>query len=258
MPELQIVPDRDRARRPGVSIEDLAQTVNVARRRRARRQVQDGGRRYDVRVRLAGRPALARPGPRAAARARAGRHARARSPRSWTCGRPPGLLAITRRDRERAITVFANVAPGASQDEAVDHGAQSSHAKLPTPASRVVALGPVAGLRRSRCASCSSRCCSGIVVAYMILALAVQLVPAPGHGAHRAALQPDGRARGPVVARTSRSTSTRMIGLLLLMGIVKKNSIILVDFTEPAARAGPRDPPRRSMRRLPRCACARS
>ena len=49
-----------------------------------------------------------------------------------------------------------------------------------------------------------------------------------------------------------------MIGLLLLMGIVKKNSIILVDYANEVRH---KDEPRRAPRRCgapARCACARS
>ena len=53
----------------------------------------------------------------------------------------PTLQAITRKDRERAITIFANVAPGASQAEALDRPRATSRASVLPDGYRAVPSG---------------------------------------------------------------------------------------------------------------------
>ena len=48
-----------------------------------------------------------------------------------------------------------------------------------------------------------------------------------------------------------------IIGFIMLMGLVTKNAILLVDFTNQALRAG-REPARSDPRSRARCGCARS
>ena len=69
MPELRIVPDRARAADLGVSVEDVATTLNALVGGVRVGKYSAGGRRIDVRAAAARRPALAARGPRAAARA---------------------------------------------------------------------------------------------------------------------------------------------------------------------------------------------
>ena len=64
----------------------------------------------------------------------------------------PTLQAITRRDRERAITLSANVAPGVSQADAIDRSMEIAREILPD-GYRVVRLRAA----RARSASRSSR-----------------------------------------------------------------------------------------------------
>ncbi len=86
MPESQIVPDRDRAASAGVSVEDLAQTVNVLVGGVRVGTWEDKGRRYDIRVRLISGSARASATWPSCACVRA--TARwCRSPRSWTSRR---------------------------------------------------------------------------------------------------------------------------------------------------------------------------
>ena len=132
MPELRITPDRARAADLGRLGRGRRDHPQRAGRRRARRQVhlRRPARR---RARCGCWPTSAR-GPRTWPAARAHRAAA-----SWCrCRRwsrleeRPALQAITRRDRERAITIFGNVAPGHSQDEALAAVEQLGQRRCPT------------------------------------------------------------------------------------------------------------------------------
>ena len=120
MPEVQVVPDRNKAADLGDRDGRHRRDDQLRDRRPARRQVQGQG------------PALRHPGAAAGAAAPAARGhrsgcscapARAASCAWATSSRieqRPTLQTITRRDRERAITITANVAPGVSQGDAID------------------------------------------------------------------------------------------------------------------------------------------
>src|SRR5690606_25490039 len=146
----------------------------------------------------------------------------------------PALQAITRRDRERAITVYANVAPGHSQDEALR---EVERLAADVPLGTRIVLGGASVAFRESMASLIFALVLGIIVAYMILAsqfnsflhpvTILTILPLSVAGA-AAALWLSGRSLNIF----------SMIGLLLLMGIVKKNSIILFDYTNQLRERG--------------------
>ena len=89
----------------------------------------------------------------------------------------PALQAITRRDRERAISVFANVAPGANQEEAI---AFVEQAAKELPGGTRVVLGGASVAFRESMSSLLFALFLGIAVAYMVLASQFNDDPAPG------------------------------------------------------------------------------
>jgi multidrug efflux pump subunit AcrB len=138
----------------------------------------------------------------------------------------PALQAITRQDRERAIRVFANVAPDHSQDEALQFVERISK---DLPMGYHIALSGASVAFRESMGSLLFALFLGIVVAYMILASQFNSFLHPITVLTILPLS----IVGAVIALwlTGKSLSIfSMIGLLLLMGIVKKNSIILVDY----------------------------
>ena len=154
MPELRIVPDRARAADLGVSVEDVATTLNALVGGVRVGKYSSGGRRIDVRVRLL---AVQRTRPEDLARLRVRTASGELVPLSSlvTNEERPALQAITRRDRERAITIYANVAPGhvAGRGAAVRRAArQGAAAGLPRGARR-----RQRGLPRVDGRACSSR-----------------------------------------------------------------------------------------------------
>jgi hydrophobe/amphiphile efflux-1 (HAE1) family protein len=233
MPELRITPDRARAADLGVSVEDVATTLNALVGGIRVGKYSDGARRLDVRMRLL---ATQRSRPEDVARLKVRTAAGELIPLSAlvTSQERPALQAITRRDRERAITVTANIAPGSSQGEALEV-VDGLRQKLPKEF-RIVTSGASATFSESM-KGLLFALLLGIAVAYMVLAsqfnsylhpvTVLTILPLSVAGAAFAL-----KLTGQTVNIFS------MIGLVLLMGIVKKNSIILVDYANQLRATG--------------------
>ena len=116
------------------------------------------------------------------------------------------LQTITRRDRERAITIYGNVAPGHSQGEALAQGARSSAATLPI-GYRVVLGGASVAFRESM-SGLVFALILGIVVAYMVLATQFNSFLHPVTVLTILPLSRRGRALGLLARAARRSTSS--------------------------------------------------
>jgi|CXWL01.1.fsa_nt_gi hydrophobe/amphiphile efflux-1 (HAE1) family protein len=224
-PELRVLPDRARAADLGVSVEDVATTLNALVGGIRVGKYSDGGRRLDVRLRLL---ASQRSRPEDISRLRLRTASGDMVPLSSlvTTEERPALQAITRRDRERAINVFANVAPGHSQEEAL---AKVEELARQMPAGTRAVLGGASVAFRESMGSLLFALALGILVAYMILASQFNSFLHPITVLTILPLSVAGAAAGLWLAGKSLNIFS-MIGILLLMGIVKKNSIILVDY----------------------------
>jgi multidrug efflux pump subunit AcrB len=224
-PELRIVPDRARASDLGVSVEDVTTTLNALVGGLRVGKYSTGGRRIDVRMRLlASQRSRPEDISRLHVRSRTGQLIPLASLVSYE--ERPALQGITRRDRERAITIFANVAPGKSQDEALVH-VEALGKDLPV-GYRLVLGGASVEFRNSM-NSLLFALTLGIICAYMILASQFNSFLHPITVLTILPLSVAGAAAALWLAGQSLNIFS-MIGLLLLMGIVKKNSIILVDY----------------------------
>ena len=225
MPELRISPDRARAADLGISIERVAQTINamVGGLRVGRYSTE--GRRIDVRLRLLA-DQRSRPEDLSRLRVRSATDELIPLSSLVTYEERPALQAITRSDRERAITFFANVAPGRSQDEALTLVKQLSK-ELPIGYHAV--LGGASVAFQESMGSLIFAILLGVLVAYMILASQFNSLLHPVTVLTILPLSIAGAAIALLLAGKSLNIFS-MIGLLLLMGIVKKNSIILVDY----------------------------
>ncbi len=233
MPELAVLPDRARAADLGVGMDDIAASLNALVGGVRVGKYSAGGRRYDVRLRLlAGQ--RSRPEDLAHLRVRASSGELVPLSALVTTEERPALQAITRRDRERAITVFANVAPGASQDKAL---AKVEELAKGSPVGVRVVLGGASVAFRDSMSSLLFALVLGIIVAYMILASQFNSFLHPVTVLTILPLSIAGAAFA--LWGTGRSLNIfSMIGLLLLMGIVKKNSIILVDYANQLREKG--------------------
>jgi multidrug efflux pump subunit AcrB len=225
MPELRIRPNRSRAADIGVSIDDVATTLSTLVGGIRVGKYSSGGRRIDVRLKLL---ANQRSRPEDLARLRVRTRTGELVPLSAlvTYSEEPALQAITRQDRERAITVFANVAPGHSQEEALNLVEKMS-AHLPLGYRAV--LGGASVTFRESMQSLLFALWMGIAIAYMILASQFNSFLHPVTVLSILPLSIIGAVLALLLAHQSLNIFS-MIGLLLLMGIVKKNSIILVDY----------------------------
>lgn len=225
MPELRVMPDRAMAADIGVSVDDVATTLNGLVGGVRVGKYSSGGRRIDVRLKLL---AAQRSRPEDLARLRVRTRTGQLVPLSSlvTYKEQPALQAITRRERERAITIYANVASGHSQDQALKF-VESLGKDLPVGYRAV--LGGASVAFRESMSSLIFALFLGVAIAYMILASQFNSYKDPVTIITILPLSIAGAAFALLVFGKSLNIFS-MIGLLLLMGIVKKNSIILVDY----------------------------
>jgi len=226
MPEVRIYPDRDLATASGVSVNTIADTVQSAIGGAIQGQYTNGDRRYDVRLRLEGSE---RVNPEDIMKLDVRTDYNELIPISSVIKTQTvsTYQTIARRMRERSISIFANIAPGRSQSDSLDQAEAIARQTLP-PGYRVFLSGGAQTFRETF-ASLFLALWLGIIVSYMVLAsqfnsfihpFAVLLsLPFCVSGAFFALLL------------TGQSLNLySLIGLVLLMGIVKKNSILLVEF----------------------------
>jgi HAE1 family hydrophobic/amphiphilic exporter-1 len=194
----------------------------------------DNGRRYDVRVRAETRD---RQTPEAikSLYVRNVRGEMIRLSEVVTLEERPTLLAITRKDRERAIGVFGNVAPGKSQAAVLAEVERLGKEVLPS--GYYVKLGGSSQTFRESFQSLLFALILGVLVAYMVLGAQFNSFVHPFTVLLALPFSISGAFLALLVAGRSLNINS-MIGLLLLMGLVKKNSIMLVDFTNTRREAG--------------------
>jgi hydrophobe/amphiphile efflux-1 (HAE1) family protein len=233
MPELRVTPDRAVCSDVGVSIDDVATTINALVGGIRVGKYSTGGRRLDVRLKLmAGQRSRPEDISRLRVRARNGELVPLSSLVLFE--EQAALQAITRRDRERAISIFANVAPDHSQGEAL-RVIEGIGDNLPV-GNRVVLGGSSLAFRDSM-SSLLFAMFLGIAIAYMILGSQFNSFKDPVTIITILPLSIAGAAFALFITGQSLNIFS-MIGLLLLMGIVKKNSIILVDYANAFKEKG--------------------
>ncbi len=227
MPEVRIYPDRELATESGVTVDTIAATVDAAIGGAIQGKFTNKDRRYDVRLRLEGGERM-KPDDIMDLDVRTDYGELIPISSVIKTETAPTYQTIARRLRERSITIFANIAPGKSQSTALDV-AESIANKIMPPGYQVSLEGGAQTFRETF-ASLLFALWLGIAVSYMVLAsqfnsfvhpFAVLLsLPFSVSGAFFALLL------------TGQSINLySLIGLVLLMGIVKKNSILLVEFT---------------------------
>ncbi len=234
MPEVQVVPDRNQAADLGISMADIGGTVNAAIGGTRVGKFKEGGRRFDIRGRLLAQQRQ-RPEDIERLLVRAPDGSLLRLGDLVTLTQQPSLQAITRRDRERAVTVFANVATGASQAEAIQTALTIAERHLPD-GYRAVPTGTSQTFRESF-DSLVFAFSMGLLVAYMVLATQFNAFSHP----FTVLLALPFSISGALVALWLSGQTLNiysLLGLILLMGIAKKNSILLVDFTNQVRARG--------------------
>jgi multidrug efflux pump subunit AcrB len=243
-PELQIIPDRDRAAELGVSMSDIGSTVSALIGGNTIGKFTTEGRRVDIRMRLL---ADQRSRPEDLSRVQIRTPSGALVPLSLlaTQREEPVLQTISHLDRERAITISGNVGAGHSQAEAMEKVMELGNA-LPMGI-RVVATGQASQLEETT-SGLWFALGIGVLVAYMVLASQFNSFLHPVTVLTILPLAVAGAIMGLVISGKTLNLFS-MIGLLLLMGIVKKNSILLVEYANQVREHEPSLDALESMRR---------
>jgi hydrophobe/amphiphile efflux-1 (HAE1) family protein len=233
MPEVQIKPDRVAAAERGVRIANIGNSVNALIGGVKVGEYPEGGHRYDIKVKLDNEAVT----QDEIKKLYLGNARGNLVPMSQVTNieTTASLQAISRANRQRAITVTANVLPGYSQQMAMQKVEEISK-KILEPGYIVVPGGNAKSFTDSF-QSLIFALVLGLFVAYMVLAsqfnsfidplTILTALPFSFSGAFFALL-----LTGQSINMYS------MIGLLLLMGIVKKNSILLIEFTNTVRDRG--------------------
>jgi len=234
MPEVQVFPDRNKCADLGISMATIGETINSAIGGERVGKFKDQGRRYDIRVRLLA-PQRQRPEDISRLLVRTNSGSLVRMGDIVRIEQRPTLQAITRKDRERAITVFANVAPRVSQRDAIDGALKIAQGVLPD-GYRAIPSGTSQAFEESF-TSLLFALALGIVVAYMVLATQFNAFSHPFTVLLALPFSVSGALLILWAAHQSLNVYS-FLGVILLMGIAKKNSILLVDFTNQIREQG--------------------
>jgi len=233
-PELHVVPDRKKATERGVSIAGIAQGIEAMIGGVLVGTYEKGGHRYDIRLKLED----SSESPRTKVKSLFVRNNRGELiPLSdlVTMEEQESMVSIWRSNRERSITVYANVKAGESQQKAL-LAAEDLAKKILPPAYHVVLTGSSQTFTESL-QSLVWVLLLGIVVAYMVLASQFNSFIDPLSVLMALPFSISGALVALYIAHRSINIYS-VIGLILLMGIVKKNSILLVDFTNQVRESG--------------------
>jgi multidrug efflux pump len=233
-PEVKIRPDRKRASDLGISMETIGRTIDSLVGGVRIVKFKDQGRRYDVRVRLL---ADQRHRPedieKLYVRSKTGELIPLANVVSLSI--EPALLSITRENRSRAINFNCNPAPGHSPTEVIADAQAIASEILPGGYSLVLAGASKSGQETLR--GLWFAVGLGVAIAYMILAAQFNSFIHP----ITVLIALPFSLTGAVLALVWTGYTLNMfsmIGIVLLMGIVKKNSILLVDFTNQRREEG--------------------
>ncbi len=138
------------------------------------------------------------------------------------------IQSISRVNRQRAISIYGNLAPGQSQSKVLDRAKEIATEILP-PGYSYALEGASAGFSSSF-SSLYYALMIGILVAYLILAVQFDSFIHPVSVLVALPFS----VTGALIALWMFNVSLNLfsfIGLIVLMGIAKKNSIMLVEFT---------------------------
>jgi hydrophobe/amphiphile efflux-1 (HAE1) family protein len=225
--EVQVIPDRDAAARRGVSMQALGSIISTLVGGTRAGKFSEGGRRNDVRVRLEGAE-RADPADILKLKVRNNRGELVALSEIVALQKRPSLQNIRRINRERAITLFANAGPGASSEEALADALRLAKETLPAGYRAVPTGSSQAAGQAGK--QLLGALLLGIVIAYMILASQFNSFLHPVTVLLAMPLSFTG-AFGLMLVTGQSLNIYSAIGLILLMGLVKKNSILLVDVT---------------------------
>jgi len=237
MPEVQIVPDREQLAKHGVLLGTITNALNVmigGQILTGTTLYPKGNHRYEIEVRL-------KPGQREKdtdlneVRVRNSNGETIPLSKITRSQIKPSLTQISRLNRQRAVTIYANMAPGHSQKEAMAEVARLAKATLPQ---EYVAnmIGSSEAMKKTGL-SLIFAMVLGFLVSYMVLASQFNSFIHPVTVLMALPFSFSGALVALLIAHQSINMYS-FLGFILLMGIVKKNSILLVDYTNQVRREG--------------------
>lgn len=232
--ELLVVPDRKKAAQKQVSMQTIGNALNSLFGGVKVGKYSRGGKRYDIIMEL---KLADRNDKRNVDKVylRNSRGELIKLSQVVSVVEKPTVMSITRENRERAIRVSANILTGKSQGEALK--AVEVIAKSVLPDGYRIAFTGAAQTFKDSLQSLLIALIFGIFVAYMVLGTQFNSFVHP----LAVLLALPFSLTGALIALAIGGFSLNLysgIGILLLMGIVKKNSILLVDFTNQSRDKG--------------------
>jgi hydrophobe/amphiphile efflux-1 (HAE1) family protein len=234
MPEIHVIPDRVKASLRGVSVGDIGNTISAMIGGVLVGRYPKGGHRYDIRLKLEDDKS----DPQDKVKRLFVRNNRGELVPLYEVVKieeKPTLQTISRKNRERAVGIFANVAKGQSQQVVLASAEEIARKNLPE-GYRLVIGGSSQTFQESF-QSLIFALILGLIVAYMVLASQFNSYLDPFSVLMALPFSVSGAFVALLIGRQSVNMYS-MIGLILLMGIVKKNSILLVDFTNQVRARG--------------------
>lgn len=233
MPEIQVKPNRISAAQHGVSISSIGSTVSALIGGVKVGEYPKGGHRYDIKVKL-----VDGGNPMDEIKTLFVGNARGNLiplPRLTNVEFGSSLQSISRSNRQRAITVTANLKPGVSQQTAMNY-VEAEAKKILAPG-YMISQGGSAKTFRESFRSLIFALVLGLVISYMVLASQFNSFIDPITILMALPFSFSGAFFALYVTGQSLNMYS-MIGLLLLMGVVKKNSILLIEFTNTVRDRG--------------------
>lgn len=228
-PEFKVYIDRDRAANLGVDVATVAEAINLLISGEldiARYKDEQKGKRYDLRVRLNPQDRESIGGlQRISVRARDGKLVELANVVKVEEGTGPSV--INRVDRQRAITIFASL-EGKPLGQAKDE--LDSIAGKILPSDYLPKYQGMADTMQESFGYLLFALMLGVIMAYMILAAQFESFVHPVTVLLSLPLSFVG-AFGALFITGKTLNVFSFIGLILLMGLVKKNAILLVDYT---------------------------
>lgn len=237
LPELLIKPDRLAMAERGVSIESVAKTLNATVAGVRESQITSDGRRYDIRVKVLD-DLINSPKDIEKIDVRNSYGLRVPLAQLVEFKNQETYQSITRVNRQRAIGVYGNVAEGKSQGEVLNRAEEIANKILPEGYDFSLE-GASAGLSESF-KSLTVALFLGVLVAYMILAVQFNSFVHPISILAALPFSLTGAMLTLWITGVSLNLFS-FIGLIVLMGIAKKNSILLVEFTNQIRHRGEND-----------------
>lgn len=233
-PEIHIIPDRQRALAMGVEIAEISRAVRVLFGGFPAALYAKGGLRYDVLVQLREKDRKS---------VEQLKNILVRNTRGELVPLSAVVKvehrstapAITREDRVRSITVTANPGKGVAQEDALKKAQEITASVLPP--GYFSALSGSAETFKETFYSLIFAMILGIVVAYMVLGSQFNSFIDPLVVLAALPFAFSGAVFGLLASSQSLNVFS-FIGIILLIGIVKKNSILLVDFTNQCRDEG--------------------